>query len=292
VNSTQMTRVARNRRPKVDLSFVILTWNSARYVERCFASIDAALAQSRLFYEVLVLDNGSKDKTAQLLARLSQQSNGRIVPFYEQTNIGTTRSRNRLFAAARGDYLCVMDSDVELGSGVVDTLVPLLERDGGLGIVAPRIRYPSGKWQKSYDRFPTLVDKINRFFRLTAIEEREALKMTSAVKPFVVDYVISAFWLMRRELLQTVGLLDERIFYAPEDVDFCLRVWKSGFRILYVPTVSVTHHAQELSRGWNLNKAKLAHAQGLAYYFMKHRYLIRRPDPAKDKGLVAHTVLP
>jgi GT2 family glycosyltransferase len=275
----------------VDLSFAILTWNSAQYVERCFASIDAALAQSRLSYEVLVLDNGSEDETAQLLARLSQQSNGRIVPFYEQTNIGTTRSRNRLFAVARGEYLCVMDSDVELRRGVVEALVRMLERDRGLGIAAPRIVYSSGNWQKSFDRFPTIVDKINRFFRLRAIEEREGPKIARTAKPFVVDYVISAFWLMRRELLRTVGLLDERIFYAPEDVDFCLRVWKSGFRILYVPAVCVTHHTQELSRGWKLNKAKLAHAQGLAYYFMKHRYVIRRPDPAKNRGLVADSVL-
>jgi GT2 family glycosyltransferase len=265
----------------VDLSFAILTWNSARYVERCLASIDAALQKSCFTYEVLVLDNGSKDDTPRLLARLSR-SNGRIVPYYEQNNLGTTRSRNRLLAAAQGNYVCVMDSDVELSNGVVDTLILLLEKDKSLGIVAPRVVYPSGKWQKSFDRFPTLTDKIHRFFRLRTIEEREALQAGTTTESFLVDYVISAFWLMRRELLQNVGLLDERIFYSPEDVDFCLRVWKSGFRILYVPKVSVTHHTQELSRGWKLNRAKFAHVKGLAYYFMKHRYLVRRPQPAKD----------
>ena len=271
----------------MDLSFAILTWNSARYIERCIASIDAALARSPLSYEVLVLDNGSKDETVELLERLSGQSNGRIVLFYEKTNIGTTQSRNRLFAAARGKYLCVMDSDVELGEHVVDTLISMLDEDSGVGLVAPRVQYASGNWQKSFDRFPTLFDKINRFFRLRTIEEHEAMQVESAVKPFVVDYVISAFWLMRRELLRTVGLLDERIFYAPEDVDFCLRVWKSGYRILYVPAVSITHHTQELSRGWKLNKAKVAHLQGLAYYFMKHRYLLRRPDLTKSRGPAA-----
>jgi GT2 family glycosyltransferase len=74
-----------------------------------------------------------------------------------------------------------------------------------------------------------------------------------------------------------VGLLDERIFYAPEDVDFCLRVWKAGLRVLCVPSVSVVHHAQEISRGPMINIAKLRHVQGLGYYFLKHRYLWRRP---------------
>jgi GT2 family glycosyltransferase len=171
-----------------------------------------------------------------------------------------------------------MDSDVELAGGVVDAFVPLLAQDHDLGIVVPRILYPSGTWQKSYDRFPTLADKIHRYFRLRKIEEREALQTGKCTQPFYVDYAISAFWLMRRDLLQTVGFLDERIFYSPEDVDFCLRVWKSGFRILYVPSVSVVHHTQEISRGLKLNRAKLSHIKGLGYYFLKHRYFLRRPE--------------
>lgn len=261
----------------MNLSFAILTWNSERYLERCLSSIDAALANTGLSYEILVFDNGSRDATPGLLARLAKDYRGRLLPYYETTNIGTTRSRNRLFAAARGDYLCVMDSDVELASGVVDTLLALLKRDDSLGIVVPRILYPSGNWQKSFDHFPTLTDKIYRFFRLRKIEEREGRQMANQRQPFCVDYAISAFWLMRRNLLQTVGLLDERIFYAPEDVDYCLRVWKSGFRIVYEPSVSVVHHTQELSRGMKLNMAKLNHLMGLGYYFFKHRYLLSRP---------------
>jgi GT2 family glycosyltransferase len=262
----------------VDLSFAILTWNSEKYLERCVSSIEHALDKTGFVYEILVLDNGSKDGTPRLLARLAEASQGRLVPYYEDTNTGTTRSRNRLFAAARGDYLCVMDSDVELAAGVIDALLPLLARDNGLGIVVPRIVYPSGAWQKSFDRFPTVTDKINRFFRLREIEEREGRQMENRTQPFCVDYAISAFWLMRRSLLRTVGLLDERIFYAPEDVDFCLRVWKAGFRVLYDPSVTVVHHTQEISRGMKINMAKLNHLMGLGYYFLKHRYLLRRPE--------------
>lgn len=262
----------------MDLSFAILAWNSERYLERCIFSIYKALEKTGLSYEVLVLDNGSKDGTPRLLSRLAAESHGQLVPYYEATNTGTTRSRNRLFATARGDYLCVMDSDVELASGVIEALLPWLARDHGIGIVAPRILYPSGTWQKSFDQFPTLIDKINRFFRLREIEGREARKIDSTTKPFCIDYAISAFWLMRRDLLRTVGLLDEQIFYAPEDVDFCLRVWKSGARILYEPSVSVVHHTQEISRGMKINMAKLSHIKGLGYYFLKHRYWLRRPE--------------
>jgi GT2 family glycosyltransferase len=272
----------------VNLSFAILTWNSEKYLERCFASVVRSMEKTGLSYEVLVLDNGSTDSTPRLLSRLAEENHGRLVPYYERRNTGTTRSRNRLFAAARGEYLCVMDSDVELASGVIETLLPLLAQDKDLGVVVPRIVYPGGAWQKSFDRFPTLTDKVNRFFRLREIEEREALQMANRKQPFDIDYAISAFWLMRRNLLRTVGMLDERIFYAPEDVDFCLRVWRSGHRILYVPTVSVIHHTQEISRGMKINMAKLSHIKGLGYYFFKHRYLLRRPEfrrhPAAGRG--------
>ncbi len=261
----------------MDLSFVILAWNSERYLERCIDNIDQALKQTDFSYEMLILDNGSTDNTPTLLKRLADQHAGVVIPFFVPENIGTTKSRNRLFRLAKGQYLCVMDSDAELQQGVIEVLLVTIENDQRLGIVVPRILYPSGAWQKSFDRFPTLVNKINRFVRLRSIEVQESLQLRETTQPFYIDYAISAFWLMRRELLNKVGLLDEQIFYSPEDVDFCLRVWKSGYRILYVPAVSIVHHTQEISRGLKINRAKLSHTKGLFYYFCKHRYLLRRP---------------
>lgn len=264
----------------MDISFAILTWNSEKYLERCLACINQALKHTNLSYEICVLDNGSQDSTPALLEKLSDKYSDIIVPHFEQKNIGTTRSRNHLFTTAHGDYLCVMDSDVELGQGVLEVLLTELESDQRVGIVVPRILYPSGTWQKSFDRFPTVFDKINRLFRLRSIEAYESLRYSESevIKSFYVDYAISAFWLMRRKLLETVGLLDEQIFYSPEDVDFCLRIWKSGYRVLYVPSVSVVHHTQEISRGLKINMAKLSHIKGLLYYFYKHHYFLRRPS--------------
>jgi GT2 family glycosyltransferase len=261
----------------MDISFAILTWNSRHYVAGCLGSIRSAMSPTGLRYEVQILDNGSRDGTAELLAQFAADDPTHLFPHYERTNLGTTRSRNMLFAAARGEYLCVMDSDVELASGVVEVLLETLRTDPGLGIVVPRIHCTSGRWQKSFDNFPTVIDKAHRFLRLRQIERRQAVDLEHATVPFEIDYAISAFWLMRKSLLDTVGPLDERIFYAPEDVDFCLRVWKTGLRILYVPSVCIVHHTQEISRGLKINSAKLSHMKGLAYYFFKHRYWLRRP---------------
>jgi GT2 family glycosyltransferase len=261
----------------MDLSFIILAWNSEAYVERCLTGIRNALSNTDLDYEIRILDNGSRDDTSKVLAAFAQRDPEHVFPVYESHNLGTTKSRNVLCRAARGDYLCVMDSDVELPGGVVEELIRLLRADPKLGVVVPRITYPSGAWQKSFDRFPTLWDKINRFVRLRGIEHKQGEQMRSVTSSFYVDYAISAFWLMPKRILDHVGLLDEKIFYAPEDVDFCLRVWQAGYRILYSPAVSVVHHTQEISRGFKLNKAKINHVKGLVYYFIKHRYFLRRP---------------
>ncbi len=88
-----------------------------------------------------------------------------------------------------------------------------------------------------------------------------------------VDYVISAMWVLKKEVLEKVGYLDENIFYAPEDVDYCRRLWLSGYSVVYDTRVSAIHHAQEISRGFKLNNATSSHIKGLIYYFWKHRYV-------------------
>lgn len=270
---------------EMDISFVILTWNSASYVRSCLSSISRALPDTLTEYEVLVFDNGSRDGTRAELAGLSGQFGDRLKIHYSNTNLGTTKSRNELLRRSTGRYICVMDSDVELDPGTFAPLLRQLELDPGIGIIVPRIHYPSGRWQKSTDGFPTLIGKIDRFIRLRQIEKRQGEDVGRIGRAESVDYAISAFWLMPRRVLETVGMLDEKIFYAPEDVDYCLRVWKAGYRILYMPSVSIIHHTQEISRGLKFNKAKVEHVKGLVYYFMKHGYLWRKPTfPAPAHG--------
>ena len=96
------------------------------------------------------------------------------------------------------------------------------------------------------------------------------LKVQTA--PVDVDYAISACWLITRECVDKTGLLDEEIFYSPEDVDYCIRVWKAGFTIVYLPHTQMVHDAQELSRGFKLSKFHFSHLAGLFYLFKKHRY--------------------
>lgn len=258
------------------LSFIILTWNSKIHIGRCIDSLFRTVDQSQLPFEILVIDNGSSDGTIEVIEKYAAISPDVVKPTFLPLNAGTTHSRNIALKQAKGDYLCILDSDVELLEGTIEHLVTSLRHDPSIGIIAPRLIYEDGRLQKSTDEFPTIITKFFRFFFLKMQEKVEQAKNKNDIAR-EVDYAISAFWLFRHSLVDRVGLLDENIFYAPEDVDYCLRIWQSGLRILYDPKVSAIHNAQEISRKFRINRATIDHLKGLAYYFKKHGYYIMKP---------------
>lgn len=260
----------------MDISFVILTWNSSQHIINCLNSITDSMRTSTYTYEVFVIDNGSTDDSVRLINEYDAQHKGILIPILLDHNTGTTYSRNLAITQASGKYIVVLDSDVQLNDNTLDVLVLTLEGDDKVGLVAPKLVYGNGLLQKSYDQFPTVWRKLYRYLFLKTIEKNEREELEEDA-PIEIDYAISAFWLIRKDVIDNVGLLDENIFYAPEDVDYCLRIWQHGYKILYVPNVYAIHHAQEISRGFRINKALIEHVKGLIYYFGKHRYLFRKP---------------
>lgn len=260
----------------MDISFIILTWNSENYIKKCVDSLIHSVGNRQLVYEIFIVDNGSTDRTPFIISEIEKLYHGKIKGIFLKNNTGTTYSRNLALRKAKGRHIAILDSDIEIAYGTIEKLMYVLDSDKRAGLVAPRIIYPDGRLQKSIDKFPSVFSKLIRFFFLRKIEALENSKvMDLNVKE--VDYAISAMWIFKKELLDNVGLLDEKIFYAPEDVDYCLRIWKMGYKILYVPEVFIIHHAQEISRRFKINQALINHLKGLIYYFRKHRYFIVRP---------------
>jgi len=255
----------------VDISFVILTWNSERHIRTCVEHTLEDTTDSGLECEFFVVDNGSTDQTKTILASLEKSIPG-FRAIYLEKNCGTTYSRNFALKKASGRFICILDSDAYPTSGCVKKLKQCIENDPTVGIAVPRLIYPDGRHQKSVDRFPTLGGKLRRAFLLKRIEAQE-----SPWPRGYVPYAISAFWMISRRTLEKVGLLDERIFYAPEDVDYCLSVWKKGFRVFHEPAAVAVHDAQEKSRRLVPNRLTLSHLAGLFYMFRKHGYLFRPP---------------
>ncbi len=253
----------------MDVSAVVLSFNSIRYIRHCVLSLQESFKACGQEGEILVVENGSMDGSVEELKRLEQQPGSALKVFYQSHNTGTTRSRNLALRVAQGRVVLVLDSDAYMNPEALKNLLEYLDQNPTVGLVAPRLTYPDGRFQLSVDVFPTVIRKLQRLWRLRDMERREP---PAAAGP--VDYAISACWALSTRAIAATGLLDEKIFYSPEDVDYCIRIWLAGYQVHYLPQVSVIHDAQEISRPKSLgiNKFTIRHVKGLAYLFFKHRY--------------------
>lgn len=262
-----------------DISFIILTWNSAASIGHCLASIHE-VAKS-LDVVTGVIDNGSTDETPVILQRAAKSFPEIALDIvWLPENRGTTISRNIGIrrVANRARYLCILDSDAFITTEALRNMMRVLEETPHAGIVGPMLRSEDGTVQNSGRAVPTLTLKLLKVLPIASLrrrgEQMEVIeKPAGAVVP--VGYLMSACWLMKSSLVRDIGLLDEHIFYAPEDVEYCLRAWTKGYRVLYDGRVAITHVWQRLSRKKLLSRHNWEHLKGLAYLFWKYRYCFR-----------------
>lgn len=258
-----------------NLSFVILTWNSEKYIWNCLSSLLSKCDSEGLQYEIFLVDNGSKDRTLQLVDDFRRRNNPPLKTFLLNKNNGTTRSRNIALKKVATDYLCVLDSDTEIVSGSISKILLRLGESRDIGIIAPRLVLPDGQVQNSVKKFPSLWQKLAKIpgalFKFSG-RNHDFYEGFPFQSPTYVDTAISACWFFRRELLSDIGYLDERIFYAPEDLDFCMRAWKKGKRVLYEPSLTIMHNTQQISHKKPLSRIAIMHLWGLLYYYRKHRW--------------------
>ena len=263
-----------------EISLIILTWNSEKYIKKCMESVLNELNDFNKLYEIFVIDGGSQDLTLKILDELSSKNhNIRVIKL--EKNFGTTISRNIGIRKSIGKYIFILDSDTEIKAGTVKILIDAINKGDKIGIVAPRLFYPDGSIQASCKRFPTIKTKIYKYMPFHAtrnIAEKDELydKIYEKGNKQIteVDYCISAAWMVNREAIDDIGFFDENIFYSPEDVDYCLRMWLKGWKVIYNPLAGIVHHIQRKSyKDFNI---AWQHLKGLLYYFRKYNYWFNR----------------
>ena len=264
--------IEQKQNEKVTVSIIILTWNSEQLIGACLASLDGGL--SAFSSEVIVIDNGSRDRTC---ATVRKALPG-VRLICNPENRGVAPARNQGIRLAQGEYALILDDDTVVQPGALDCLIHYMEDQPEVGLCGPRLAGADGDLQLSCRRFPTLVDKIAR--RLPSILVNNLTREAEmadwdhrSIRP--VDYVIGACQLIRCRALQQVGLFDERIFYGPEDVDMCLRLQQAGWSVVYNPDAVVVHKERRVSRSLQ-SGLMWKHAWGLGYFFWKHGYLLSR----------------
>lgn len=263
---------------KSRIGFVILTWNSQNVIGNCLKSI---MSLKKIEPKVVVIDNGSKDLTCSIIDEYIIRNPDNIKIIKHNGNKGTTFPRNegiKELEYQKLNYFCILDSDTIINESAFLKLIYELETHKEYGMIGPKLISSAGVVQMSARAFPTLLEKVYKAIPIESLQKKgEKMEMQNAPKEaqdsYPVDYLMSACWLIKKEVIEKVGLLDEKIFYAPEDAEYCIRVWKKGYKVAYCPNVSIIHEWQRLSKKKFISKINLEHVKGLVYMFIKHRYL-------------------
>lgn len=225
----------------MDLSIVIVNWNTRDLLARCLESV--AGAAPALTREVLVVDNASTDGSAALVRERFPW----VRLFENPENVGFARANNQGIRESSGRYILLLNPDTELRPGALETLVQFMDQHPRVGAAGPRLLNADGSLQLSCQPKPTLFRETWMLFRL---ERRWPVgyyvmeKWDSAV-PRPVDVVKGACLIMPRDIILQVGLLDEDYFLYAEELDLCERVRRAGYEIYWVPTAVVSHLGEQ-----------------------------------------------
>lgn len=256
------------------ISFVILTWNSEKVIAQCLESIAASDLSS---YEIIIVDNGSTDKTRDLINDFTEKfPAAEVKKVWLENNYGTTISRNIGINKSAEDakYICILDSDTVINREAMEKLIEVLEDNPLNAISGPAMVNLENEPQITAKKIPTALIKICKAFPVRSIqkigEHKEQYDFSDNLWSYPAGYLISACWMIRKESMDKIGLLDENIFYSPEDVEYCVRAWQKGFRVIYCPRAKIIHATQRISKKKLISRHNWEHAKGLFYFFNKY----------------------
>lgn len=260
------------------LSVVLITWNERARLHKCLTSLLPAIDFER--HEVLVVDNGSRDGTDEMLA--SEFPQVRYFPL--DRNIGVGPARNRGIALAQGEMIMILDNDTEvLDMDFPEVIERAFAEDPQLGLLGFRLENPDGTTQRSTRRLPTilhpliarisLLQKIPIFRRMLERHLMEDVDLDALTERTTVDYVLGANQIFPKALAVRLNCYDEKIFYGPEDMEFCLRVKDAGLKVQYSNEINIRHEYQRRTR--KFNRLLLKFITAYFWVFWKRRCLFR-----------------
>jgi GT2 family glycosyltransferase len=247
-----------------DVSVIVVNWNTGELLSRCLDSVDAEWNSVAL--EVIVVDNGSTDGS-QALVEEAHPSDRLIA---NPDNRGFSIANNQGISASSGRYVLLLNSDTEVERDSLRVLVDYGDSHAEAGILGPRLLNSDGTLQPSGGRFPTPLGTALALLGLARLTGRPRYgTKRDYAKPAVVDEVSGAAMMIRREVVEQIGGLDESFRWGYEDVDLCRRARRAGWQVHYVPGAAVKHE-WGASRRLAPASTVLMAAKGRGHYFRKH----------------------
>ena len=264
---TAPSRASGARLTAPDVSVCIANWNCVELLRRCLRSLFDQPQGVTL--EVVVVDNGSTDGAAEMVAAEFPQ----VVLIRNTDNRGFARASNQAAAAARGKFLFFLNNDTLVPAGTLRQFLDLAEANPAVGMFGPRLRGTDGEFQISYRRRPTMAALLHRIsllrwtrlFRKGYLEYRRSTFDPTQVRS--VEVLMGAAVFLSREAFEASGRWDEQYRFGVEDIDLSTQVNRRG-PLVFVSHVEIVHVGRAAGRA-NVGFAAPNVAIGYVHYFRK-----------------------
>lgn len=225
-----------------DVTVVVVNYNTAHLLDRMFAALDAARGELRL--QVIVVDNASRDNSVEIL----RAHYPHVELIENSTNVGFGRANNQVLPQAHGRYLLLLNTDAFVSPDTLVKTIEFMDSNPRCGVLGVKLVGRDGSLQPSCRYFPTPWNifltrtGLNRFF--PGVRSIDDMSWDhAAVRE--CDWVPGCFYLVRRAVIERVGLFDPRYFLYYEEVDHCRAVREAGWTVIFYPFTQVLHFGGE-----------------------------------------------
>ncbi len=256
-------------RPQV--SIIIVSFNTKKLLIDCIESI---FSHVKCSYEIIVVDNASEDGSPDAVRIWEKKHKGIAVHIIgNKGNVGFAAANNQGMKKSKGNFLLLLNSDTLLTEDSISLCLEKFSEQPKLGIASCKLKNRDGSLQATGGYFPT---PVRVFLWMTFLDDLPGMSRVINVfhpkpnyykKDHMLDWVTGAFFLFKRELLSGVGFFDEDYFMYVEELDYCYRARKAGWRVAYFSSTSIIHFGQASGSS---EFALLSEYKNLILYFKKH----------------------
>lgn len=253
----------------MQLSIIVLTCNQPAVTARLFKALHHSVTKRMMSdkaWEVILIDNGSQDAENPEIRKFADCWGDCFTLISSPENVGVAAGRNLGLLKAKGDYLLILDNDTIPDDETVCGLINHLESHPDCGLCAPALLSPEGVLQNSAKPFPGISQKMRHL--LSGKLSKSEIEAMNSPHPF---YMIGACQMISRRAFGKTGLLDNNIFFGPEDADYCIRLRNNGFSVDYLPHLSLMHDWQRSSRRSPFSRQSRLHIKALLYFYIKYK---------------------
>ncbi len=258
------------------VTFITVGYHTPHLLRQLFRGVEAA--EFSFPHEYLLVNNAPGDGTSEYI----RQRFPWVKVIDAPGNVGFGRANNLAAREATGEYLMLLNPDITVFKGQMETLLEEADRVPSAGIFGPKLLNPDRSVQRWFYRFPSPGVPIYRRTPLgktkrgNRVLDRYFMKDQNPDESMEVDGFFGSALLVRRNVFEELGGFDERFFMYFEDIDLCRRTWEKGWRIQYVPSSMFVHYHQRSSDVRNpiqilRNRLAREHIKSGVRYFWKYR---------------------